>query len=425
MNLNERIAIQVGLKAHHNFTQIGDDIGKPHSTISREVKSRRYQEEEIAGNVCAHRKECSLKKIREKCNQKNSCMRVRCRYKCGVCNKLCTDFEKEICLKPQKAPFVCNGCSELCNLKKWKYDATKAHINYRTELSESRKGISLTENQLDEMDKIVSPLIRQGQSIPVIYKNHADKLPVSAKTIYSYVENGLFDIGNLDLRLRVKRRPNRKKTGPNLKVDKKCIQNRTYEDYLTYISENPDETISQMDTVEGTKGGKVILTILFTNCGLQLMYIRDRNNAASVTAIFESLHDKLGASNFEKLFQVILTDRGSEFSDPTKIEINKETEQQQCHVFYCDPQRSDQKGECEKNHVHIRYVIPKGKSMDHLKQVEINLLMNHINSYARAKWNWKAPIDIFKEIYGTEILEILELEKIDPDSVNLTPSLLK
>ena len=91
-----------------------------------------------------------------------------------------------------------------------------------------------------------------------------------------------------------------------------------------------------MDSVEGRKGGKVLLTIYFRNCGLMLAFIRDSNTAKSVTEIFERLYKLLGHSTFTNLFQVILTDRGSEFTNPLSIEFN-ENDERRTHIFYCDP----------------------------------------------------------------------------------------
>ena len=84
--------------------------------------------------------------------------------------------------------------------------------------------------------------------------------------------------------------------------------------------EHPDTPVVQMDSVIGRKGGKVLLTIFFQNCNLLLAFLRDHNTARSVTDIFEDLYSRLGHDDYCKLFPVILTDRGSEFSNPTAIE---------------------------------------------------------------------------------------------------------
>lgn len=425
MTLDDRITIQKELKEKKNFAEIAELIGKSRSSVSREVRAHRILIPQEERNPCVHRKTCSPEKRHASCTHGAVCNPHRCRKGCNYCNPTCSEFEQEICAMPEKAPYVCNGCTLKCPLPKWKYDAQKAHKEYLSGLSESRKGIALTESQLREMDDILSPLIRQGQSIAVVWANHADELPVSARSIYTYINAGLLDVKNLDLRLKVRRRVKDRKSGPTLKVDRKCHVDRTYEDFLQYTRQHPDEPVAQLDTVEGKKGEKVLMTLMLTNCGLQLIFLLERKFAASVTGAFTQLKEKLGPELFTRMFPVILTDRGSEFTDPEKIENNPDTGERLCRVFFCDPNRSDQKGACEKNHTHIRQIIPKGKSMEGFTDASIDLLVNHVNSYPRGKWNGKAPIDVFISIYGRPAADALGLKRIAADSVNLSPSLLK
>lgn len=179
-----------------------------------------------------------------------------------------------------------------------------------------------------------------------------------------------------------------------------------------------------MDSVEGRKGGKVLLTIYFRNSSLMLAFIRDSNTAKSVSEIFDLLYERLGHYNFTKLFQVILTDRGSEFTNPLAIEFNKDNERR-THIFYCDPQRSDQKGSCEVTHEMIRRILPKKSSFDNLTRDDITLMMSHINSYNRKKLNNQSPHQLFSFINSGDILEMLGIKAIPVNEINLTPLLLK
>ena len=70
----------------------------------------------------------------------------------------------------------------------------------------------------------------------------------------------------------------------------------------------PDLPIVQMDSVIGSKGGKVLLTIHFVETSLMLAYLRDANTSQSVLDIFSDIKKTLGKENFKKLFPVILTD---------------------------------------------------------------------------------------------------------------------
>jgi IS30 family transposase len=103
-----------------------------------------------------------------------------------------------------------------------------------------------------------------------------------------------------------------------------------------------------MDSVIGVIGGKVLLTLQF-EVGLMLAQIRDTNNSQSVIDYFDMLEQKFGTDNFKKIFPVILTDNGSEFSNPTAIETSIHSNQQRTRVFYCDPYASWQKAKVENN----------------------------------------------------------------------------
>ena len=242
------------------------------------------------------------------------------------------------------------------------------------------------------------------------------------KSIYNYIDAGLLSVGNLDLPRKVRYRVRKKKR--SVRVDKKCHIGRTYEEFLEYLAACPDVAVTEMDTVEGRKGGKVLLTIYFKNCELMLAFIRDANTARSVTDIFNHLDATLGRESFRTLFQVIVTDRGSEFTDPLSIECDENGEIR-TRIFYCDPQRSDQKGSCEVTHEMIRRVLPKGYNFNHLTQPDIDLMMSHINSYTRKKLGNLSPYRLFSSFYGEDLLTKLNIQQIAPNDINLTPKLLK
>lgn len=423
LTFDDRLEIQAGLKDKLDFTQIAAKIGKSRTTVSREILAHRKRVVPKEGNRCKHKATCNQPSI---C--RNRCivlMSKNCKTKCSVCNQICGHFVEEKCAKYEKQPYVCNGCEKRsrCYLTKMIYDAKLAQAHYEANFSESRKGISLSESELEYLDQVVADGIKRGLSVSVIWETHKDEMPVSVKTIYSYIDSGLLSTDNHDLRLKL-RRPTRKKSGPVLKVDRKCCVGRTYDDYLEYRHANPDLPVVQMDSVVGRKGGKVLLTIFFCNCDLQMMFLRERNTAASVTAIFKQLRETLGVERYKNMFPIILTDRGSEFTDPSAIEIDPETGEMLSRVFYCDPMNSNQKSNCERNHELIRYVIPKGVSMDPFSQEQITLMMNHINSYPRKKWNNNRPIDLFAKIYGKETALLLGLHPIHLLLVDLTPRLL-
>lgn len=421
LTLSERIIIESSLRDGMSFKQIAREVDKDPSTISKEIRSHFKVVEKDTFNHCRHRKDC--KHFSDLCNPCKHKWGKFCRQ-CNGCYTRCPDFEELKCLKLQKPPYVCNGCKERsgCKLKRHLYDAKFAQTEYEAVRSESRKGFATEPAELRRIDSIISPLIKQGQSIHQICTNNADLIMLDERTIYNYIDAGLLSVGNLDLPRKVRYKA-RKKKKP-LRVDKQCHKGRTYENFLEFMEAHSDIPVVEMDSVEGRKGGKVLLTLFFRNCNLMLAYIRDTNTARSVTEIIEELYEKLGREPFCRLFPVILTDRGSEFTDPVSLECD-EWGEVRTRLFYCDPQRSDQKGGIEVTHEFIRRILPKGTSFNDLTQADISLMMSHINSYTRKKLNNRSAHQLFSFFYGEEILARLDIRQIPANSINLTPKLLK
>lgn len=423
LTLDERATIEVSLREGESFTEIGRLLGKDPSTISKEVKNHRQTVRKGSYNPCANRVNCSHMGIACKpCKHPYHGYCKGCSYQ--KCYDHCPDFIELTCQKLKKPPYVCNGCDTRmrCKLDRHLYDAKLAQKEYESTRSESRQGISISPKELKRIDELITPLIKQGQSIHMICVNNIDDIMLDEKTIYNYIDANLLTANNIDLPRKVRYRSRSHKRP--VRVDKQCHTGRTYEDFEAYIAANPDIPIVEMDSVEGRKSGKVLLTIYFRNCSLMLAFIRDMNTARSVTDVFEQLYELLGHDVFSNLFQVILTDRGSEFTNPLAIEFNKSNERR-TRIFYCDPQRSDQKGGCEVTHEMIRRVLPKGASFDALVQEDITLMMSHINSYNRKKLNNQSSHELFSFLNGREHLEKLNIKPIPANEINLTPLLLK
>jgi len=418
----ERQLIEQGLKDGFSLREIARCLDKSVSTISREVRKHTQDSDKYPPyrphNRCIKRGKCSVKQL---CEDRPNCTRVCSR--CNLCNKACPDFDEQICFRLYDPPYCCNGCFEerRCVLRKKYYLHKKAHQAYREALVESRTGANITEDELLYIDSLVSPLVRRGQSVHHISVHNADRLTVSEKSLYRYVDGGLLQAKNIDMPRVVRLKP--RKTKPvEHKVDKACRMGRSYPEYLSFIEQSGVQAV-EMDSVIGRTGGKVLLTLMFTTCDFMLAFLRERNTSQSVIDIFNRLYADLGSEAFASMFPVLLGDNGSEFSNPVAIE-NAPDGTARTRLFYCDPYSAFQKPNVELNHGFIRRILPKGKSFDHLEQSHINLMMSHINSYSREKLNDKSPLEMFGFLYGEEILSQLGISLIPPNEIMLTPSLL-
>jgi IS30 family transposase len=286
-------------------------------------------------------------------------------------------------------------------------------------LSSSRKGINLSESELSDLDGLVTPLLKNGQSLAHIYAKHKDEIPCTSRTLYNYARQSIITAIPLDFPRIVRYKKRRKQTIRSYR-NPAIRQNRTYEDFQKFLLENSDVSVIEMDTVIGRIGGKTLLTMLFRNSRFQLAFLINSNTQKQVISVFNSLEHVLDTTCFQKTFPVFLTDNGSEFLDPVSLEADGRTK-----IFYCNPNAPFQKGAIEKNHEFIRYILPKGTSFDSLQQEDINLMLNHINSTARDSLNEASPFDLAKILLGQKVLDSLKMERIEHDKVILKPSLLK
>ena len=410
LTYEERNFIEIGLSNGRNFTEIAKDLNKSRTTIMREVKKHRFIKNPSgfnnSKNLCKNRYEC--KKF--DCTKKEKC------------------YEEETCMKLTGSPYVCNGCEGKykCRKIKYYYYSKFANDEYQEKLRESRYGINLSKEEAYEIDTLITPLIKENhQTISHIYANHPDEISFSRATMYKYVDLGVFSFRNIDLPRKVRYKKRKENQKQRIRRETAIRKGRTYEDYKEYIAKHPDCSIVEMDTVEGIKGGKVFLTLLIRQSKFMLIYLMENKTMECVEKAFKEIKQTLGKEIFKRIFEVILTDNGSEFFNPMSIEKDEKKNEIISHVFYCDPGASWQKGALEKNHEYIRYVLPKGSSFDELTQETTNILMSNINSTSRDTLNGKTPYDATLLILDEEILEKLGVTKIKADEVNLSPNLLK
>ena len=423
--LNGRQTIELMLNEKKRFADIARAMERSKSAIAREVKMHtmklRTGGQGFCYNNCVNRMTCSRTSICVPCKRDRK--QKLCR-RCNMCNQYCPEYKPAQCEKLLKPPYVCNGCGmkPFCSLEKNIYSAARADQQYRELLSEPRSGISYTEEEINALDTLISPLLKQNQSPHHVYVTNKDSIMVSERTIYNLVGASLFSARNLDLPRKVKFKPRKKKK--HFKVDKACRVGRDYQCFLKYIEDHPDTPITELDSVEGKKGGKVLLTVHFVKCEMMFSFLRDCNTAKSVIDAFNSIQSGIGLEEFRKLFKLLLADNGSEFSDPKAIEFDEDSNQRTM-MFYCDPSAPFQKGSCERNHEFIRCFIPKGVDFSQFSQSEITLMMNHINSYARESLGNKTPYEVFRFFYGNKLLDFLECTLIPPKEVTLNKSIFK
>ena len=334
------------------------------------------------------------------------------------------------CKRLAKPPYVCNGCNKTskkyCHFDQRYYDPKLAQQRYKSKLVESRSGFDLTEAELLEVNRLVSPMVKHGCSPYHIAKSLAGTIGLSQSTIYRLVDSGKLDARNIDLPEKVSRRP-RKSSRRALHNEIVHISKlgRMYTDFLQYMNEN-DTFHVEMDCLEGKQDEpKTLLTLHWKTMSMQIAIMMNRHNSANVVAALDRIEKALGQALFKSVFPVILTDNGTEFTDIEGMERSVfDPTVNRTRIFFCDPNRSDEKGSCEVNHKLIRNVIPKGKSLMPYEQKDITLMMNHINSYRREKLAGNAAYDVAMTVFPQEFFDRLDLKRIPDRKIKLKFELL-
>ena len=431
MDLSDRIAIETGICRGESFKQIAKRLNRHPSTIAHEVKENRTF---IKGTYpCG--KDC---KFARQCREKNLCGydEDTCRFPCRICREVdcrtvCKKYISIACHKFEKAPYVCNTCPDHkrtnCIKDRYIYSAKYADAAVCRRRSESRQGFRISDEQLVEMDELITRLVKKGQPLTHIYAEHEKELPVGLRSLYNYIDSGTMTIKNIDLRRKTsykQRRGNRKESSLGFQ-DQSYREGRTYEDYETAIKLYSECSVTEMDTVKGRRErGKRLLTMIFRRNSIMLMFLMPDGTATSVKRVFDYLEAGLGTECFRRLFQMILTDNGGEFKKVDELELNDDYEYR-TRIYYCDPMASWQKPHIEKNHEYIRYVIPQGISFNAYTEEDMTLLMNHINSTRRKSLGGKAPYEMIseddKDMWA--LWELLKMDLIPPDEVHLMSDL--
>lgn len=414
LTVQERIIIEKGIENGSTKAAIALTIGKDKSTVGKEIKKHRELVHKSSYKInCANMKNCSHNHV---------CVN-------------CADFKPFTCNRRDRSPGACNGCSKYthCRYDKYRYKADFSHKKYREDLVDSRTGINMSYEECKAMADIIIPLIKAGHSPYHIVTNHPE-LNISEKTLYNYIENGIFrEFGLLDIDLRIKTKRKIAKKASNKykkREDKKYLNGRTYDDFINYTAENKNLSVVEMDTVYNNGStGPFMQTFKFLDYSFMFIVYQEEKTAKSMVEGVDLLEKILGKDLFSEEVAIIKTDRGSEFCDAEGFE-KEENESRRTRIFYCDPMASGQKGSLENNHKEIRYICPKENDLNDLglnSQEKANLIVSHINSQSKEHLKGKSPLEVMEFMNPALYQKFKDfgIERINKDNIVLKPYLLK
>ena len=386
----DRIAIERGLDKRKPCRQMARELGRSPSTIADEVARNR--------TVC------------------------RGPNKGGRAAKAPDDA----CPKLLEWPRCCNGCRFRryhCS-RRWRceYSAARAQALADAELRESRTGVDRGEAEFERAMGLIRSDVARGLSPQQIALARAAEVGASASTIYRWIERGYAGMSSLELRRKCGYKPRSRAKPPRQTAHGAA---RSFAAF-TELPEEERAAACEMDTVVGLKSDRrCLLTLYLRAFRFQLALPMPDKTAASTGSALDML-EKAAPKAFRRLFPLLLTDNGAEFADCGGIERSSlDPAARRCSAFYCDARQSQQKGGCERNHVELRKILPKGRgiSFDRLGGRDCAVLMSQLHSEPRPSLGGMCAIDMLLAALGAdgrELLDALGVEKVPYEELNMT-----
>ena len=246
---------------------------------------------------------------------------------------------------------------------------------------------------------------------------------LSASTVYRWVDAGYDGMTNMELRRKVGYRPR------SHRAPKRATSHSARRSHAAFLALGEDACAAawEIDTVEGAGCDSArLLTLLHRPSRFQLALPLPDGACASVLAALSSLRAVLGEDGARRAFGAVLTDNGSEFADEDAIAALLGERDGETRLFYCDPRQSQQKGACEKNHVEIRKLLPKGAGVrfDRLTAADCALLMSQVNSEPRGALGFLTPARVLRMALGEDasaLMDAFGVEELAPGGLDLTP----
>ena len=420
--------IEFYLNEGKGFTEIGRILERDESTIRKEVKHY--------SSYFGVARKCSNCLNKDNCHQKFLCENIIDKLKCSQCKfcvnavKYCPNYKGENdCELLKKNHHVCNGCELYHKCKKVKI---KYHAESAIKKHDIVQRVSRTDTKADKIPQdykdYLSDRIKKGISPDIILNTLPEKykmFKISTPTLYDWIDKGLLDCCNLDLRNKVSRIRYGTNTVKRNTVKGHQLNGRSIENLTQEEREKRPLGIAEFDTVEGIKGGELLFTIMIPCFSLMLAFKIEHKSQEEIGKILDELEKKLGRY-FYILFHKVIPDNGGEFTDFLILETSiYEDLEKRLEVYYTHTYASYEKPHIENNHILLRWLIKKGYDITILSSNDILSIINRLNNYPRPTKEYKTPLKLLEEKLGYEILELLDLHHIPIEELNMKDTILK
>lgn len=261
-----------------------------------------------------------------------------------------------------------------------KYEEHRQNCGAKNKILICRELVEFVEREILS-DKKWSP----DAAIGYAKTNGMFKNIVTTRTIYNWIDDGLTKIKNIDLQLKVRRKPKSKRK------ERKKTLGKSIDERPKEIEKREEFGHWEGDGIVGKDHKGHLITLVERKTGIGLLFNVGDRKEDKIVDVIDKLEKEFGAS-FTQIFKTITFDNGSEFSTSNEIEKNNRTT-----VYYAHPYSSWERGTNENWNGIVRRFIPKGSSFDDLQDEDIDRVKCYINTLPRKRFGYKSPMDLWKE----------------------------
>ncbi len=291
------------------------------------------------------------------------------------------------CVQQHDAEFVTEYCADVAERK------------YQEALRAKGPDIKLGNDfELAEFleNKIIDDRFSPGAALAFIREQGLQfKTQICENTLYNYIYRGDIFLRLSKEHLLYKGKHHKKKAEPHKRARE--AKGKTIEDRPAEVKERETFGNWEMDSIVGCKGSKAALLVLterLTRYGL-VFRVPD-HTMGSVVKVLDRLERKLG-KDFQRIFQSITVDNGSEFQDCDGMQKSLRRRQPRTTIYYCHPYTASERGSNENMNRIIRRFFPKGTNFDEVTAAEVAQAETWMNDYPRAILGWRSAGALFEE----------------------------
>ena len=306
----------------------------------------------------------------------------------GCCRAtIYNEINRGQCVQQHDAEFVTEYCADVAERK------------YQENLRAKGPDIKLGNDfELAEFleDKIIEDHYSPGAALASIREQGLQfKTQICENTLYNYIYRGDIFLRLSKEHLLYKGKHHKKKAEPHKRARE--AKGKTIEDRPAEVKERETVGNREMDSIVGCKGSKAALLVLterLTRYGL-VFRVPD-HTMGSVVKVLDRLERKLG-KDFQRIFQSITVDNGSEFQDCDGMQKSLRRRQPRTTIYYCHPYTASERGSNENMNRIIRRFFPKGTNFDEVTAAEVAQAETWMNDYPRAILGWRSAGALFEE----------------------------